>query len=570
MNDIPRLISNKAIATFFLSIFLSSMIFSSSGTFITSFYNGTVQYLGDSNDTLIISSNVSATIATSHVPYWLITPLSQINGIIGLSPETIAACSSDAYSFFIRGVVPSEFFKSQAINIIEGRNLVNNDTLSIILGYRLANRLEKHVGDTIFLFSALVNDYAIVKVIGIYRSETLLDDEGIVPLSIGSMLSDTYPSYVNLIRITYNTSIISKTELIDTIYVKRNITISISRNNISVSNIEVSLLRFDLSLERYGITNSSGCIVFTNLLMNTYFIKIKDNNSTYIYSTTHLSNQNLKIDLSSSTAKTNSSIVISTFSDGSPISNLKVLVLSKKTNEVLFSKMNTAHMENISLSESEILIYLFDGISINKFDVNTNITNYLEIDLHRSKSLFYQTTAYYIPFIPSHLKVAPPTSLIRSSFKQIIGITENMLWAILLVVTLLSLLLIRVITNTFFSEVRRNISVIRMLGAKIHQSISYIIPIQIFITAIASVLGYICGFASVYSLVNFDLLLIGGHSYYPIFSSEILLLSILMPLFFSLITLVIQIYRVYSNPLSQMLSIRFRELSENNVETELK
>ncbi len=564
----PKLVSQKAIATFFLSIFLSSMIFASSGTFITSFYNGTIQYLGNSEDTLIISSNVSATIATSHVPYWLITPISRIHGVISVSPETIAACSSGGFSFFVRGIVPSEFFKNEQLTFIHGRPLNNNESFSIILGYRLANRLHKTIGDDIFLFSALVNDYTRVRIVGIYRSDSLLDDEGLISLSIGAMLSDTYPGYVNLIRIKYDSSLVSKQQLIDALYLRRVLTLHIVNESSNVVDARISLLRYDFSLVNFKLTNSTGYAVFSGLLLNYYFIMVEYQGNFFIYNITLIGNQNLKLNIGRNKTISNYQIRISTLSDGIPITGTKLFIIDAYTHKELYHNYSSNSTLNLHLNSNDLLIYAVDGLCVKEIHVSSSIS-YLDIDFHRSSSMYYKIPAEFISYEPTKLKIDAPTSLIRSSLGQLIGITENMLWAILLIVALLSLFLIRVITNTFFSEVRRNISVIRMLGAKFTQSLRYILPLQISITTISSILGFIVGVFSIDILVSFDLLLIGGHSYFPVFSIEIFTFSLMMPLIFSLITLIWQIHFVYSRPLADVLQVRVRELLENQMESEV-
>ena len=570
MNNI-HLISNKSLATFFISIFLASMIFSSSGTFITSFYNGTIQYLGDSEDTLIISSNISATIATSHIPFWLITPLSKINGVESVSPETIAVCSSDSHSFFVRGIFPSEFFKNQYIHIIQGRNLRDNDTFSILLGDRLANRLGKSVGDAIFLFSALVNDYAKLKIIGIFKSGTLLDDEGIIPLSIGSMLSDTYPAYVNLIRIKYDPSIVTSTHLIDAVFKKRTLTIHVINGTQNINNAEVTLLRYDFErMYNSKWTNDTGYVLFSNLLLNTYFIKIKIGSFQYLYQVTPTSDMEFNINLNHYDSPINETLAIHTISDHINIANIRVFILGANSHRILFSGYTD---DNGSLAAqitySPIKLIISDNLNILNYSLE-NVNGSLWIDLHRSSSVYYKIPSNYFPYTPSHLKMAIPTGLIRSSLKQMIGVTENILWSILLVVAVLSLFLIRIITNTFFSEIRRNISVIRAIGARFSQAISYVLPLQLLSTIFASALGYLTGFASIGILVHFDLLLVGGHSYFPIFSPLILIFAILIPLSFSLPTTIFQIHFVYSHPLAQVLNIRLKELFDTSVETDSK
>jgi ABC-type lipoprotein release transport system permease subunit len=189
-----------------------------------SLYNGFTEYIGEEDGVIALHGNRGSTPLTTIVPTYLSENVSRLNGVIASSPEVIAPVTMDDIAVFIRGINPEEFTKLTTLTIINGESLSINDSAATIVGKNLAHKLNLHVGDKILVYGLLSKTYAELTIKGIYASESIIDDESLVPLYVGQWLRGISYNYVSIIRMKLDYTLTN----IDTIYAElaKNATVS--------------------------------------------------------------------------------------------------------------------------------------------------------------------------------------------------------------------------------------------------------------------------------------------------------------------------------------------------------
>jgi len=204
--------------TLILILTITSILFSITAFSFLGYYKSFNVYLGEEEDVVAIYDKKSSTPFTSiWVPTYLTDPISKMNGVLASSPEVMVPCIVKDKSIFLRGIVPEEFCKISSLSMLEGSMLELSDVNSLVVGRSLAERVSLKLGEKVIVLDVLEDQYLELQVKGIYDSDSAMDDEGLVPLYVGQWLRGTTYNRVSLIRVKIDKSLISPSQLLDTI-----------------------------------------------------------------------------------------------------------------------------------------------------------------------------------------------------------------------------------------------------------------------------------------------------------------------------------------------------------------
>jgi len=193
--------------TFLLTLLtLSSALFSITLTSLVGFYGSFSSILDSGGDVLAVYGRGSRTPFTGLVPLQLSSALSNVSGVLASSPEVLAPCVLEGRPVFLRAVVPEEFLKVQQVKVVEGVLFEFSWLDSAAVGCRLAGLLNLKVGDRILVRSALVDRYVELQVVGVFESNSPLDDEVLAPLYVGQWLRGSGYSHVTFVRLKVDPS----------------------------------------------------------------------------------------------------------------------------------------------------------------------------------------------------------------------------------------------------------------------------------------------------------------------------------------------------------------------------
>jgi len=183
-----RYLQRRRMLTLIVILTLTSTLFSVTAYSFLGMYNGFTNYVGEEPDILAIYSKTGSTPFTGIIPLAAVNQVAALKGVVAVSPEVIAPCMINQQSVFIRGVLPQELTKLNAITPIDGETLNVTDTNSAVIGKGLADRLNLKTGDKILVFSVLSQKYVELEIKGIFESASSLNDEALVPIYVGQWL----------------------------------------------------------------------------------------------------------------------------------------------------------------------------------------------------------------------------------------------------------------------------------------------------------------------------------------------------------------------------------------------
>ena len=152
----------------------------------------------------VISSSSAPTVFSSQVDMDLVYALESMDNITGVSPEIFAFSSFNGVAFVVRGVdiekLNSTGPRFLSYSIEEGSSMFSPS--GVLLGTHLANHLNLGIGDTLPLVSSYSSRIEFLKVIGVFRTDSPLDDEALVSLDVARYLSGLPAGTVSIIRVT--------------------------------------------------------------------------------------------------------------------------------------------------------------------------------------------------------------------------------------------------------------------------------------------------------------------------------------------------------------------------------
>lgn len=199
-----RYLRRRNLLVLALILALASTLFSVTALSFLGFYNSFNAYLGQDTDIVAVYDVQSRTPFTGFVPAYFAEQLSGVDGVLACSPEVITPCIIRNQTVFVRGALPDAFLEVNSVAMLEGGFLESDNVDSIVLGHKVAERLNLKVNDSVLVFATLADRYLELRVAGIYSSHSSIDDEALVQLNVGQWLRFSDYNRVTLIRAKIN------------------------------------------------------------------------------------------------------------------------------------------------------------------------------------------------------------------------------------------------------------------------------------------------------------------------------------------------------------------------------
>ncbi|MHA1264565.1 MAG: FtsX-like permease family protein [Candidatus Helarchaeota archaeon] len=257
-----NLISRKRSVYIFVGLFLSAILLATCATVFVGVYSYIRTYLGESEDTLILTQTGTGNfIATRYISVQIAQSASYIPGISAVSPETLTPCIVNEKTCFIRGINLTTFLLFEQINLQAGRVFTSTDLFGALLGERAASRLGLKIGDYFLIYSGLRDISMQMEALGIYvSSNSALNDEIVIPLYAGQILSGNFPNRITYIRVKYNESIITREILEEKLVSQHILTISLldKATSTPIENGQIEIYDIRGTLLKTGNTDSLG------------------------------------------------------------------------------------------------------------------------------------------------------------------------------------------------------------------------------------------------------------------------------------------------------------------------
>ncbi|NVM52488.1 MAG: ABC transporter permease [Candidatus Helarchaeota archaeon] len=263
INLIPRKRSIYAV----VGLLLSSILFATCATVFIGVYSYISTYLGDSDETLILTqSGTGNFIATRYISMQVAESAEYIQGVTLVSPETLTPCLIKEKTCFVRGIISNKFYTMEDLTLDSGRFLTNDDIYGAFVGSRAAKRLQISTGDSFIIYSGLRDTNLQVTAIGIFSSgDVALNDEVLIPLYAGQILSGNYPNRITYIRVKYNESLISRNVLEEHLIFQHDLTVQVLSNETDspIESGRVEIYDIKGNYLKSGFTDSLGEIAFS-------------------------------------------------------------------------------------------------------------------------------------------------------------------------------------------------------------------------------------------------------------------------------------------------------------------
>ncbi|MFZ8848994.1 MAG: ABC transporter permease [Thermoproteota archaeon] len=182
---------------FFSLIFYIALI--TSTIFLNTYYFSLKAF--STEDTILIYNSNAASPITSSLPINLYDKIVEIKGVLAVSPEIVSLTQYNDNIIIVRGIDVTLFSKLQKIEILEGRNLNVKDGTVGIVGKKLSEKLNLQVNQSLLLHASLSNKILEIKIVGKFKTNTILDEEILVPLFVASWLNGYTSDYVSFFRV---------------------------------------------------------------------------------------------------------------------------------------------------------------------------------------------------------------------------------------------------------------------------------------------------------------------------------------------------------------------------------
>lgn len=273
----------RRMVTLILILVSASALFSLTAFSLFGFYRGFEAYLGESEDIVAVYDRSARTPLTGLIPAYLAERIAVKKGVLAVSPETIAPILMRDQPIILRGIIPDEFTRLNPLDLADGEMLQPGDTGSIIVGRALAGRLRLRPGDKALALGVLADRYLELTVKGIFKSQSMADDEVLSPLHVGQWLRGTDYSHVSVIRIKLDKSSVSRSLILEEIAkeatepasseIKQqrplDSLIASGRIPFRIEDIGVEEARglMDSYLERYGVTKETLLVLSATVFM---------------------------------------------------------------------------------------------------------------------------------------------------------------------------------------------------------------------------------------------------------------------------------------------------------------
>lgn len=221
-----RIFTFKDLWLFLVGILFVSITSGSIGAFMVGVSEEQF-FVREADNILIVTGPGATTPFTGSVPESLKDDILKIKGVLEISLETLGlsvAQNLNEKSVVIRGITPI-FNRLTITKLLEGSwfnpiyDQVNDSQTKktqvngVMVGYLLAEDLGLSTGDKIQLVSTLTDMVVDVVVTGIIRTNGPCDEELLISLSLGKVMTGKQSSFVSFIRVLIDEDIISKETL---------------------------------------------------------------------------------------------------------------------------------------------------------------------------------------------------------------------------------------------------------------------------------------------------------------------------------------------------------------------
>lgn len=232
-----------------------SMLSTTTATILNGFYKCYTGYLGETSDIVALYDSGSSTPFTGLIPSRLADYLSSMDGVVALSMEVLAPCIVYDEPMIARGVYLDDFLKLTDFEVIYG-SIPSSDSYPYALaGFRAASRLGIRPGVKLLILGVLSDRYSEVRVEAVYRSDTALDDELVVPMDVGRWLRGIGYDYATLFRVRIDRSRLSLEGFTDRLASMIGV---VDESNRRVSKPPGSAIYISTSIGSIGISTTRG------------------------------------------------------------------------------------------------------------------------------------------------------------------------------------------------------------------------------------------------------------------------------------------------------------------------
>jgi len=207
------MINFRRLASLLLALVLVSAIISFTAASFIGLYSTAVKLMSGGENVLIIYGAGARAPQTSVIPLSLYEKLRNLSGVEAVSPEVVAVAMAGDRAIMVRGVDPDLLASVQEVRMIRGSFLLDYSD-SAVAGVRLAELLGIDIGDHLLLRSAFSNRFLEVKIVGILKSESCLDDELLLPVYAAQWLRGLPRDAISLIRIKIDPGKLTKADLL--------------------------------------------------------------------------------------------------------------------------------------------------------------------------------------------------------------------------------------------------------------------------------------------------------------------------------------------------------------------
>ena len=192
------LIPKSRLYLILIGLLINSIIFSASFTLFTSFNSFSDNFLGKSDDIIVIYNPLANTVFTGSVPTYISSLLEETHGVVS-SPEVLAATISlKGEIITVRGVSQT-FYEMQTFERIEGET--KPGFKECIIGVRVYQRISKEIGEYITLRSTQSQTLHSLRIVGVYKTNSPLDNEIIAPIEYVRSINGFPAESSTLIRV---------------------------------------------------------------------------------------------------------------------------------------------------------------------------------------------------------------------------------------------------------------------------------------------------------------------------------------------------------------------------------
>jgi ABC-type lipoprotein release transport system permease subunit len=374
-NIVPR----SRVLMALIGLLISSTILSGTISLILGVYSGSMNYLGETDDIIILSNEKASTPFSSTIPYELMTLAATLHGVVKASPEVLSTVITRGQSIYLRGIDQSVFWEFDDYKSINGRFWLKESLNEVVIGHRLAKKAKVSVGESIMVYSTQKPSSMNLKVVGILDTDTLLADELIAPLWVAQFLAFQNEAVLSHARLKIDLDQVSKNEIRNQI--KNNYNLEVNFNPLNGSETDISGV---INVETLG-----GLIIesesFTDLTQEfSFFLPFRYYVISVISHSEIIGSESIPLteDLYQTIdiGKKAYELVFNVSAGGQPAAGAKIVIESPVLTDDILIETNSIGFAQISLTEN------YYSVEVNYFDLTWTS------DFHQNSTRFIPVT----------------------------------------------------------------------------------------------------------------------------------------------------------------------------------